>query len=160
MVGERVKCARFIGPVGYALLSSALLLGMLATPVRASCELTAREWYNPTGWEGCTVYGDGIASRYPGPGVARNDCTYPWTSCTPITITSHQTGITITVTPRMFCDCYTGGWGTYRERLVDLDPGAVRALGLDWRDGLYPVTVAPVGKHAGATPLPDTAVLP
>jgi len=50
----------------------------------------------------------------------------------------------------MFCDCYTG---TRDQRLVDLDPVTLAALGLDPSKGLYPVRVTPVG---GA--LPDTAM--
>ena len=127
-----------------------LWLGM-PTPVLGACELTNREDYNPTGWEGCTRYGDGIASHWAGPGVARNDCLWPWTHCTPIRITSAQTGLSITVTPTMFCDCWYGMAG--HERLVDLDPAAVAALGLAWADGLYPVTVEPASGG-----LPDTAL--
>jgi len=51
----------------------------------------------------------------------------------------------------MYCDCYTGILG--KERLVDLDPSTLRALGLDSSQGLFPVRVTPV---AGA--LPDTAM--
>lgn len=134
------------------ILLFAIILLLIVRPVHAACRMTAKEWYNPTGWEGCTVYGDGIASRYAGPGVARNDCTWPWRRCTPIRITSFQTGLSIIVRPRMFCDCYTR---TRRQRLVDLDPAAVRALGLAWADGLYPVSVEPVDP---ATGLPDTAL--
>jgi len=50
----------------------------------------------------------------------------------------------------MFCDCYTG---EREQRLVDLDPSTLRALGLDPSQGLFPVRVTPV---AGA--LPDTAM--
>lgn len=148
-------------PFLLAVLFWLTLAFVAATTVHAACRLTNIEDYNPTGWEGCTVYGDGIASHWPGPGVARNDCLWPWDHCTPIRITSHQTGLTIIVTPTMFCDCYTH---TPRQRLVDLDPAAVRALGLDWADGLYPVTVAPADRGPsgapGATPLPDTALEP
>jgi hypothetical protein len=141
------------------------LIGLLVScltgppPTLAACMQTAKEWYNPTGWEGCTVYGTGLASHYEGPGVARNDCLYPWTACEPIRITSLTTGRSIVVTPVMFCDCYHG---TGDERLVDLDPTAVRALGLDWSTGLYPVRVEPAGRHGhveGNQPaIPDTAM--
>lgn len=110
--------------------------------------MTDREWYNPTGWEGCAVYGDGYASRWEGPGVARNDCLYPWTDCRPIAVTASSTGRSVTVTPRMFCDCWLR---TANEKLVDLDRATVRKLGLRWADGRYAVTVEPAGW------LPDTA---
>lgn len=117
------------------------------------------DWY-PTGVKGCVVYGVGTASHWGGPGVARNDCLWPWTACTPIRITSLDTGRSITVQPTMYGDLYTT---TADERIADLDPAAVRALGLDWNRGLYRVRVGPVGK--GSSPsrsshpaLPDTAL--
>jgi hypothetical protein len=125
-------------------------LSLLFAHRAAACAMTEREWYNPTGWEGCTIYGEGIASRWQGPGVARNDCLWPWTDCTPIRITALDTGRSIVVRPTMFGDLYTR---TKDQRLVDLDPAAVRALGLDWSRGLYPVIVEPVGGT-----IPDTAV--
>lgn len=123
-------------------------------------------WYSPTGVAGCEIYGEGLASHWQGPGVARNDCLWPWTHCTPIRITSLQTGRSLTVTPTMYCDCYTG---TSDQRLVDLDPSTLRALGLDPAAGLYPVRVTPLGFNgitAGggttttstASTLPDTAM--
>lgn len=109
-------------------------------------------WYSPTGVAGCSVYGEGYASWWQGPGVARNDCLYPWRNCTPIRITSLATGLTISLRPTMFCDCYTG---TARERLVDLPPSALRALGLDPADGLFPVLVEPLQSQGT---VPDTAM--
>jgi len=103
----------------------------------------------PTGIAGCVIYGEGTASRWSGPGVARNDCVWPWLDCQPITITSLQTGKSISISPTMFCDCYTG---TADERIVDLDPIALQLLGLDPAQGLYPVTVQPAGL------LPNTAM--
>jgi hypothetical protein len=69
------------------------------------------------------------------------------------------------VTPTMFCDCYTGiHQGKYQERLIDLDPSMVRALGLDPSQGLWPVTVTPLSGPrtttgaASPSALPDTAI--
>lgn len=113
--------------------------------------------WSPTGIAGCVVYGDGVASHWQGPGVARNDCVYPWTDCQPVRITSHETEQSVVVTPTMFCDCFTG---TPDGRIVDLDPVTLRELGLDPAKGLYPVTVEPVGGEYGSPPalLPDTAL--
>jgi hypothetical protein len=122
---------------------------LLAGPVVA-CEQTEAEWYNPTGWEGCEAWGVGRASRWPGPGVATNDCVYPWKDCVPRRVTSLETGRSVVVVPTMFCDCYHG---TADEKLIDLDPATVRALGLDWAQGVYWVRVEP----QGAQRLPDTA---
>jgi hypothetical protein len=102
------------------------------------------------------VYGEGLASWYSGPGVARNDCTWPWTNCQPIRITVTRTGASVVVRPTMFCDCYTG---TPNERLVDLDPSVMKLLGL-WESrsqGLFPVIVTPAGQEP-PTSLPDTAI--
>ena len=132
-----------------------ILLGSLAlpTPTAAACRQTQKEWYNPSGWEGCLIFGTGLASQWQGPGVARNSCTYPWTNCTTIRITSLETGREIVVTPQMFCDCYTN---TDNQRLVDLGPAAMAALGLDPNKGLHPVTVEP----ATAISLPNTSMKP
>jgi hypothetical protein len=137
----------------WAVLILLILLWSTTGEVEAACRPEPITPDTPTGVAGCTIYGDGIASHWGGPGVARNDCVYPWDDCTPIRITSHQTGLSIIVTPTMFCDCYTS---TREERIVDLDPAAVEALGLDWAQGLYPVRVEPVGDSG----LPDTAMQP
>lgn len=129
------------------------------------------DWY-PSNCVGDVAYGTGKASQYAGSGVARNDCQYPWTHCTPIVITSLLTGISVTVNPNMYCDCWRGlapgqvGPGGERPRLVDLDPGTVMALGL-WShraEGLFDVSVWPTHGSVStkvsepATPLPDTAL--
>lgn len=131
-----------------------LLMALLGRPDAsyAACErYTPVPPNEPTGIRGCVRYGAGIASRYDGSSVARSDCVWPWTACTPIQITSLETGRSIIVTPAMYCDCYTG---TPDERIVDLDRATVAALGLDWEDGLYNVSVESL---AGGF-LPDTRI--
>lgn len=146
-----------IGRVARLLLTcpvAALLFLAAPSPVRADCyEIEVRAW-SPTGVAGCVRYGTGLASWWQGPGVARNDCIWPWNDCEPIRIRSLDTGRSIVVSPTMYCDCYTG---TRSERLVDLDPSALKLLGLwDSRSrGLFSVTVSPASD--GET-LPDTAM--
>jgi hypothetical protein len=140
--------------------AAGLVFGRLEARAVDGCRPEPITASTPTGIAGCVRYGTGIASRWPGPGVARNDCTWPWDACRPIVITALDTGRQVIVTPRMFCDCYTG---TADERLVDLDPAAVAALGLTWDAGLYRVSVEPasIAPMASPTPLlPDTAVAP
>jgi hypothetical protein len=152
---------------GSALLLVSLFLSNPSS-VEARCHAIEITWYSPTGIAGCEVYGVGWASHYPGPGVAVNACEWPWTDCAPIRITVLATGASLTVTPTMFCDCYTGVHsGPLRERLVDLDPSALAALGLDPSLGLFKVRVEPArGTSGGAGPsgsspielLPNTAM--
>jgi hypothetical protein len=134
-------------------LAIALLFGTAAMAHAADpgCHRIPVTSYSPTGIAGCLVYGEGTASMWGGPGAARNDCTYPWRACQPIAIQSLTTGLVIRVMPVTYCDCYTG---TRRERIVDLDPSLVRALGLDPAEGLWPVRVWPIG---GATNLSDVS---
>jgi hypothetical protein len=147
-----LTASRRIIPLTILLLILGIALGMcLAPKARAACyEIPITSW-SPTGVKGCTLYGQGYASYWQGPGVARNDCVWPFTSCEAITITSLDTGRSITVTPTMYGDLYTG---TANQRIVDLDPTSLKALGLwEQRDrGLFRVTVQ------AATRLPDTAM--
>lgn len=140
------QCVTLLVSLGFAV---AVLLSVVLD-VRAGCEMTAREAYNPTGWEGCSTYGEGLATRWPGEGVARNDCLWPWTACQPIRITSRDTGRSIIVRPKMFCDCWTR---TVRQKLVDLDRRTLAELGLPWDRGVYRVRVTPVSQVVA---LPDT----
>jgi hypothetical protein len=133
----------------------AVLVNLAPSPVAARCHPIEVTKFTPTGIAGCEVYGEGLASWWAGPGVARNDCLWPWENCQPIVIRSLITGRSITVRPTMFGDLYTG---TSNQRLVDLDPAALRALGL-WEmrsHGLFPVRVTPISDPAH-TALPDTA---
>ncbi len=152
------------------LLAHAVVVGVilaLAATARAGDETCVRYTpvppHEPTGIKGCTLDGptDGIASTYPGEVAAANWCVWPWTDCGSATVQSHVTGLTITVPVAMYCDCYTG---TADERLIDLTPEQVGALGLDVRDGLFAVTVTPIEVAdevaAPVVRLPDTAVAP
>lgn len=95
----------------------------------------------------------GIASWYgEGSGVATQWCT--WTlrhtaGCGALAIHSHLTGITVTAPVVDWCECFRG---TSSQRVVDLQLGVVRALGLDPAAGLYLVDTWPV-----TGPIPDTA---
>ncbi|MBA3586504.1 MAG: hypothetical protein H0W41_02570 [Chloroflexi bacterium] len=154
------------------MLAHAVVVGVilaLAATARAgdeTCEPTPETIWHPAGVEGCTLDGptDGIASTYPGEFAAANWCS--WTlrhsvGCGTWTVQSLTTGVTITVAPGEFCHCYTG---TPDERLIDLTPEQVAALGLDVRDGLFAVTVTPLEVAdevaAPVVRLPDTAVAP
>ena len=136
------------------LLAALLLLIGLVDKTLGACEPYRITEHSPTGIVGCEVYGEGTASMWGGPGVARNDCVYPWDDCQPIAIQSLDTGLRIVVRPTMYCDCYTG---TANERIVDLDPASVLALGLNLADGLWAVRVEPVMGDP-ALVLPNTAM--
>lgn len=118
------------------------------------CEPEPASQWAPAGWVCPPIYGDGDASRWPGPGVARNDCVWPWQACEPIAITSLKTGLTIQVQPTMWCMCWVGVSGPSGEtaRIVDLDPASVAALGLDWDEGLFKVRVEPAVWYAEPEP--------
>ena len=155
----------------------AVILGVLAVillsapSVDAECEPYPIGPDSPTGCVGDVAYGTGTASTWGGPGVARNDCVWPWTNCTPIRITSLDTGLQVVAVPSMYCDCWRGleagetGPNGELPRLVDLDPATVAALGLSG-PGLWRVVVEPAMQadwYAVMPPertveaLPDTA---
>jgi hypothetical protein len=121
-----------------------------------TCEFYPADQWAPEGTKGCTLDGptEGVASTWPGPVAAAQWCVWPWTDCTPVTVQSHVTGVTIVITPQQFCHCY---WETDR-RLIDLSPGQVAALGLDPAAGLFDVTVTPFREGLVEPVLPDTAV--
>jgi hypothetical protein len=139
----------------------ALTLAAAVSPVLAGddgCRPYPVTDYSPTGVVGCVVYGEGTASMWGGPGAARNDCVYPWTDCQTISIQSLQTGLVIIVTPTMYGDLYLGDDDPSNDRIVDLDPGMVAALGLDAAAGLWRVNVTPVDARSGQPLLPDTSM--
>lgn len=147
---------RWILIVAYATIA----LAIIALPARAAdppgCRHEPESQWAPAGWVCPPRYGDGIASAWPGPGAAVNWCDWPWDDCAPIRVTSYRTGLSIIVTPTMWCHCYVHHRGPNGEgpRLVDLDPGQRAALGLHYR-GLYRVRVEPVDARTG---MPDTAM--
>jgi hypothetical protein len=139
-----------------ALLLAAIALS--AAPAKtgaAGCEAARAPASGPSGVIGHTIYGEGCASGWAGPGAARNDCTWPWDACTTVEVVALGTGLRIVVRPTMYCDCYTGKHPG--ERIIDLDPAMLAALGLNPDEGLWPVRVRPVSPSTG---LPDTAMRP
>jgi hypothetical protein len=152
------------------LLAALFLLMLLASPLRAGIDSQAESGPDgafqafrlpdsiPTA-PPAAIYGQGIASEWGGPGAASHDCRYPWTACQTRAVRSLDTGIVIIVTPQMYCDCWVGKVGPNgeTERLIDLDPEMVAALGLDPAAGLWRVQVEPVDPSSG---LPDGPTVP
>ena len=150
----------------------AALLAFTVPTARAGdgCYPVPKTPNTPTGIAGCVRWGSGIASEYgPGHGVAMNSCTWVRrhsSGCGWVTITSVQSGRSVTVPVIDFCDCFTG---TPDERIVDLQYGVRDALGLNPSAGLWPVLVEPARGAGAASPqtprpvpapsftLPDTA---
>lgn len=134
-----------------------LVAVLLLVPTEASaadCEPEPASQWAPAGWICPPMYGEGIASTYPGRGAARNDCVYPWRDCVPLVVTALDTGRSITVIPVTWCHCYVNALGPNGEsaRIIDLSPEQVAALGLELSDGLWAVRVEPA-----TVALPDTA---
>lgn len=140
---------------GAVLLGLSLLIGQAATSFSPSintvqagdgCYKIAKSSNSPTGIAGCVRFGKGRASHYgPGYGVAMNFCTWTYRhkhGCGKVVITSLQTGRQVTVPVVDYCDCYTG---TDDERMVDLQWGVLAKLGLSRGQGIYQVTVYPLG---------------
>lgn len=162
-------------------LALLILLFQTQTSAQAACRPAPEinpEWY-PTNCVGDVAYGHGLASGWSGRGVARNDCTYPWATCTPIRITYQ--GRSVDVVPTMYCDCWRGlapgqtGPAGERPRLVDLDLVTREALGMTgfrvWHVTVCPIEQPATGEQRGSlegchsattpspvSPLPDTAM--
>jgi len=101
---------------------------------------------------------EGWASEYgPGNGVAMTFCT--WTlrhseGCGWVRIQSLDTGVTVVVQVIDYCYCLVPD-SPHPHRVVDLEYGVVKALGLDPSLGMYEVSVERTGT-AGPL-LPNTA---
>jgi hypothetical protein len=137
------------------LLLVAVLL-LIPTEVSATdCEPEPASQWAPAGWVCPPMYGEGIASTYPGSGAARNDCVYPWRECPSLVVMALDTGRSITVTPVTWCHCYVNAPGPNGEtaRIIDLTPEQVAALGLELSKGLWAVRVEPA-----TAALPDTSM--
>lgn len=163
MTTRRVGTAILMGVAVFLLTLAALLF---VSPARAvdGCYPVKVTGNTPTGIAGCIRFGDGIGSEYGkrGFGVAMNFCTWTLrhsTGCGEVLVSSKDTGRGVIVPVVDFCDCYTG---TPDERIVDMLPEVVKALGLDPALGLYPVNVMPVPEQypPAPPPLPATDTIP
>jgi len=138
----------------------------LVTSAKAGdCEPEPASIWAPAGFVCPPHYGIGTASTWNGPGAATNSCSFEVrhsTGCGLIAIRSLDTGIVVITEPVDWCMCWVGVTGPNgeTERLVDLSPDLVAALGLPGF-GLHSVEVWPVegiGTASVAAPvLPDTA---
>ena len=161
----------FLVMIAIAILA-ALLLSIPTRVEAAECIPEPESQWAPAGWICPPIYGTGTASTWDGPGVARNDCVFPWNDCAPIVVSYPTTGRSVVVTPTMWCHCYVNTVGPNGEtqRIVDLDPDTMEALGIPAR-GLWDVVVCPVDQSVVGertleacartlppTLLPDTAM--
>jgi hypothetical protein len=141
-----------------------LALAAAVSPVLAGdCEPEPASAWAPAGYVCPPQWGDGWASSWSGPGAATNWCTHALrdsTGCGLVRVQSHATGLVILIEPSEWCMCWVSVTGPNgeTERLIDLDPGMVAALGLDPAAGLWPVSVWPVDTRSGQLLLPDTAI--
>lgn len=146
-----------------------VLLLAAAVPVNAgdeTCRSEPESQWAPAGWVCPPHYGIGTASTWQGPGAATNGCSHAirdTTGCPAIAVRSLTTGLVIQVVPTEWCHCWVGvtGPGGETERLVDLGPELVAALGLPG-PGLWPVEVWPAADptaadRSPAPAMPDTA---
>ena len=147
-----------------SLLMAGFVLTIAAT-ARAGepegCQPEPASQWAPAGWVCPPRYGVGTASTWNGSGAATNSCSYvvrESTGCQTLAIRSLDTGIVVIATPVDWCMCWVGVTGPNgeTERLVDLSPDLVAALGLPG-PGLYDVEVQPFRENQSSAVLPDTA---
>ena len=136
------------------------LLAIAATARAGGCEPEPASQWAPAGYVCDQQYGVGTASTWSGPGAATNGCSHAIrdsVGCEPIAIRSLDTGLVVVTTPVEWCMCWVGVTGPNgeTERLVDLSPDLVAALGLPG-PGLYAVEVTWVREGESAMTLPDT----
>lgn len=141
---------------------AALLWLLSAGPVEGNdCEPEPASIWAPAGWICPQRYGVGTASTWSGPGAASNGCPHrirDTTGCPVLSIRSLDTGLVVITQPVEWCMCWVGVTGPNgeTERLVDLSPDLVAALGLPG-PGLYDVEVLPAPGWT-TTSMPDTSV--